>query len=451
MTQSADSNSLAIDPERDITYSPDNIDAYAEHLGEVNTVKEVIANTDIVNQQGIVLLKKGQRITRTLVERIVQHKLLRPIEDSIAISDTLDAARLQQAIETRLVAPAERKLHQEYHLREELARACAFFCSFPMLVQKLTVLSVQMPQEFDKALIVAWGSLIVSQYMKLPAEERDNIFAAGLIHDIGMLHIARDITSKEGNLTPAEWRAIKSHVIIGQKIMEQNKGLPASIGRAILEHHEVCDGTGYPGGLFQQDLGVPGQIIGMLDAVFAIAYHKLAPKNLGTRPLIPILQINSYTYLGSVCNAVLRLLRIYEHADAQVVGGNALQESLSGKARTLADYFGRLEAITNLLRNHSGKRQVRAAMTILEHLNVLLRSSGILEPDYCEELEKRATTASTDVDVEDFVVMLQEFQWQLVKLTRTLHGIAEHEKILPTEECRALQQALSGLPSISAR
>jgi HD-GYP domain-containing protein (c-di-GMP phosphodiesterase class II) len=450
MTQNPESGQIAIDPQRDITYSPDNIDAYAEHLSDVNTVKEVVANADIVSQQGIVLLKKGQRITKALVERIVQHKLLRPIEDSVAISDTIDAAKLQGIIESKLGGPAEKKLHQEYNLREELVRSCAFFCRFPILTQKLTVLSLQMPQEFDKALIVAWGSLIVSQYMKLPADERDNVFVAGLMHDIGMLHIAREITGKEGNLTPAEWRAIKSHVIIGQKIMEQNRNLPASIGKAIVEHHEVCDGTGYPSGLFQQDLGVPGQIIGMLDAVFAIAFHKLAPKNLGTRPLIPILQINSYTYLGNVCNAVLRLLRNYEHANAPVIG-KALQESLAAKAKFLADYHERMATITALLTNHSGKRQVRAAMTILEHLNVLLRSSGILNPGYCEELEKRATASPTDIDVEDLVVMLQEFQWQLVKLTRTLHGIAEQEKVLPAEECRALQQALKGLPAISAR
>jgi len=449
MPQSAEPDKIAIDPRRDITYSPDNIDAYAEHLSDVNTVKDVVASSDIVSQQGIVLLKKGQRITRALVERIVQHKLLRPIEDSVAISDTINAAKLQQTIEAKLASPAELKLYKEYGLREELARSCAFFGSFPILAQKITVLSLQMPQEFDKALVVAWGSLIVSQYMRLPAEERDNIFVAALMHDIGMLHIARDITGKEGNLTPAEWRAIKSHVIIGQKIMEQNRGLPASIGRAIVEHHEVCDGTGYPGGLFQQDLGVPGQIIGMLDAVFAIAFHKLAPKNLGTRPLIPIFQINSYTYLGSVCNAVLRLLRNYEHVDMPI--GKPQLESLVTKARFLADYHERLATLTALLVNHSGKRQVRAAMTILDHLNVLLRSSGILDPDYCEELEKRATTTPTDVDVEDFVVMLQEFQWQLVKLTRTLHAIAEHEKLLPAEDCRALQQALKALPQISAR
>jgi len=352
-------------------------------------------------------------------------------------------------IKTKLAGPAELKLYKEYNLQEELARSCAFFCGFPILAQKLTVLSLQMPQEFEKALIVAWGSLIVGQYMRLPADERDNVFVAALMHDIGMLHISRDITGKDGSLTPAEWRAIKSHVIIGQKIMEQNRGLPASIGRAIFEHHEVCDGTGYPGGMFQQDLGVHGQIIGMLDAIFAIAFHKLAPKNLGTRPLIPIFQINSYTYLGSVCNAVLRLLRNYEHTASPT--GRPPQESLINKARFLADYHERLTAITALLINHSGKRQVRAAMTILEHLNVLLRSSGILDMGYCEELEKRASTAATEIDVEDFVVMLQEFQWQLVKLTRTLHGITDHDKLLPAEECRALLQALKGLPPISAR
>lgn len=451
MTQRADSGSVAIDPQRDITYSPDNIDAYAEHLSDVNTVKEVVANADIVSQQGIVLLKKGQRITKALVERIVQHKLMRPIEDSVAISDTIDATKLQQTIESKLAGPAERKLYDEYALREELARSCAFFCRFPMLAQKLTVLSLQMPQEFDKALIVAWGSLIVSQYMRMAAEERDIVFVAALMHDIGMLHISREITGKEGNLTPAEWRAIKSHVIIGQKIMEQNSGLPAGVGRAIVEHHEVCDGTGYPSGLFQQDLAIAGQIIGMLDAVFAIAFHKLAPKNLGTRPLIPILQINAYTYLGSVCNAVLRLLRNYEHIDVPVVSGKSLQNGLVTNARFLADYHQRLATITALLINHSGKRQVRAAMTILDHLNVLLRSSGILDMSYCEELEKRAASAPTDIDVEDFIVMLQEFQWQLVKLTRTLHTIADAEKLLPAEECRALQQALKGLPPISAR
>jgi len=451
MTSSAEHDHVSIDPQRDITYTPESVDAYAEHLSDVNKVKEVVVSADILNQQGIVLLKKGQRITKDLVDRIVQHKLLRPIEDSVAISDSLNSQKLIQLIETKLSGKAEQEMQRRFALHAELERCCAFFFRFPILVQKLTVMSVQMPQEFDKALVVAWGSLVVSQHMKLPADDRANIFAAALMHDIGMLHISRDITDKTGNLTPAEWRAIKSHVIIGKKIIEQNRGLPPIIGRAIVEHHEMCDGTGYPSGLFHQELCVEGQIVAMLDAVFAISLHKLAPKNLGTRPLIPIFQINAFVYLGTVANAVIRLLREYDHAAVPVVDHTTINSGLLVKSRFLADYHDKLATITKLLVNHAGKRQVRAAFTMLDHLNTLLRSSGILDPDYVAELEKRAQSNPSELDVEDFYVMLQELQWQLVKLTRTLHAIVEHDKALPPEDCRAIVQALNGLPEISAR
>jgi HD-GYP domain-containing protein (c-di-GMP phosphodiesterase class II) len=451
MNISVEHDFVSIDPQQDITYSPDNVDAYAEHLSDVNKIKEVVASEDILNQQGIVLLKKGQRITKDLVDRIVQHKLMRPIEDNVAISDSLNATKLIEILESKHVSKAQQAQHKRFSVREELERCCAHFFKHTILVQKLTVMSVQMPSEFDKAIVVAWAALIVSTYMKLSAETRSNVFIAALMHDIGMLHISREITQKAGNLTPTEWRAIKSHVIIGKKIMEQSRGVPAIVSRAIAEHHESSDGTGYPAGLFNQELCIEGQIVAMLDAVYAINAHKLAPKGLGTRALIPIFQINAFAYHGNVANAVIYLLRDYEHDAAPAVEKDAITAGLSAKSKFLAGYHDKLSTITKLLVNHTSKRQVRAAFTMLDHLNTLLRTSGILDAVYISELEQRTKAGPLDLDVEDFLVMLQELQWQLVKLTRNLHAIVEHDKAIPQEDCRAIQQALLGLPEISAR
>lgn len=447
------SSPVATTPPDEARYDPLAVGAYAEHLSDINKTNQVVAGQDIFNSQGMLLIKKGQPISEEMVQRIVQFKLMRPLETSIEIENSLTAAKLLAAIEQSLLDQSTRDVFQT--VREEIADCCRFVFQYPLLGQKLTVLALQMPQEYAKALTVAWTCFTIGKRMRLPKEECAHLFIAGLMHDIGMLHIPREIVAKEGGLTPQEWRAIKSHTIIGQKILQQVEGLPAAIATAVLEHHEMSDGTGYPVGKFGAELSLAGQIVGILDSVFAIYFNKLAPRQLGTRFVAPILQINSSSYRADVYSIVIKSLREHAHPEVPLVPADAVDAFLANMAAdadVLKNYHAQIAAaMDGLAASGSQKRIVRAAQTLSEQLQILLRRSGIVDGHYFSDLAQslNAESRQLQTDLQEAYLMLQELRFLLVKLTRIGFSITEDDTALKPEQRQLLQRQLQELPSLS--
>lgn len=441
----------------DSHYDPLQADAYAKHLAEVNKSNKVVAATDILNTQGMLLVKKGQPLSAEAVARIVQFKLLRPLEASIEITDALTAEKLVTLFEESLLDDHTKAMYAA-SVAPEVVEFCLAFFQYPLLAQKLTVLWLQMPKEFHKSITVAWTSLASAQQMRLTKEERLQLFLAALVHDIGMLHIPSEITSQAGSLTPEQWRAVTSHTVIGQKILEQVKGLPPGVVKAVFEHHEMADGTGYPTGKFGADISVISQLIGLFDSIFAIFFNKLMPKKLSMRFIVPILQINSSSYRPDVFNAVIAGLREYKHAVVPMVQREqceAFVAGLAAEAEILDSYRTGVFAIADMMISAgvNKHRLVRAAQTLSQQLGILLRSSGILDSSYFVSLlqELKNATPESESDLEETYLMLQELRFQFLKLTRICLAITENEKIFAVEQRATFVQALSSLPPLDSR
>lgn len=87
---------------------------------------------------------------------------------------------------------------------------------------------------------------------------------AALLHDIGKLHISRQILNKPGELDLNERAWIHAHPLIGAKLAKL-AGSKAEVVEAILCHHERLDGSGYPNRLGGSELSCISQIIGVAD------------------------------------------------------------------------------------------------------------------------------------------------------------------------------------------
>jgi HD-GYP domain-containing protein (c-di-GMP phosphodiesterase class II) len=72
---------------------------------------------------------------------------------------------------------------------------------------------------------------------------------AALFHDVGKVEIPRKILNKPGKFTPQEWEVMKSHPVVGARMLVTKRGLEPGTLRAVqvaLEHHIRYDGSGYP-------------------------------------------------------------------------------------------------------------------------------------------------------------------------------------------------------------
>ncbi|MBP3338284.1 MAG: response regulator [Lachnospiraceae bacterium] len=120
----------------------------------------------------------------------------------------------------------------------------------------------------------------VAEYAKMIAsklgkskEEQEQIYRAGLLHDIGKIRIPAEIINKPGKLTDEEYNIIKIHPVTGYHIL---KGISDDneIAVAAKYHHERYDGNGYPNGLEGEMIPEIARILGVADAYDAMASNR---------------------------------------------------------------------------------------------------------------------------------------------------------------------------------
>ena len=112
-------------------------------------------------------------------------------------------------------------------------------------------------------------------------QECEEIYYAGLLHDVGKIGVPEAIITKEGRLTDEEFEMIKKHPAFGADILKDISEYPyLSIGAR--HHHERYDGKGYPDKLVGTDIPDIARIIAVADSYDAMtskrSYRKTIPQ-----------------------------------------------------------------------------------------------------------------------------------------------------------------------------
>jgi putative nucleotidyltransferase with HDIG domain len=117
-------------------------------------------------------------------------------------------------------------------------------------------------------------SLAVARDLKLDATQQRNVEFGALLHDIGKIHIPKEIINKPGKLDEAEWKLIRQHTIDGERMLQQVGGLLASVGQIVRASHERYDGDGYPDGLAGEAIPIEARIVSTCDAFSAMTTNR---------------------------------------------------------------------------------------------------------------------------------------------------------------------------------
>ena len=107
------------------------------------------------------------------------------------------------------------------------------------------IIDQRSPFTFRHSTDIAELARIATACLGYDEETRDKMYIAGLLHDVGKLHVSPDILHKPGPLTPEERFEINKHTYFTRKILEQIRGFEEIVDYAA-NHHEKLDGTGYP-------------------------------------------------------------------------------------------------------------------------------------------------------------------------------------------------------------
>jgi two-component system cell cycle response regulator len=107
----------------------------------------------------------------------------------------------------------------------------------------------------------------------LEAEELDIVARAGELHDIGKVAVPDDIIHKPGALDDVEWRIMRQHTLVGERILAAAPALKA-VARLVRLSHEHWDGAGYPDRLAGEEIPVGARIIAVCDTYDAITSER---------------------------------------------------------------------------------------------------------------------------------------------------------------------------------
>jgi len=123
-----------------------------------------------------------------------------------------------------------------------------------------------------------WAAKIALQ-VGLSEAEIEDIKLAGIIHDVGKIHVPDPLLVKPTLLTAQEYEIVKSHAAWGAKIVEPLK--VTAIERIVRHHHEAFDGQGYPDNLKGDQIPLGARIMTVADAfqamISARPYRKARP------------------------------------------------------------------------------------------------------------------------------------------------------------------------------
>ncbi|MCC6792626.1 MAG: response regulator [Thermomicrobiales bacterium] len=112
---------------------------------------------------------------------------------------------------------------------------------------------------------VATSAVTLAQALQLPEDVIRRVQLAANLHDVGKIGVAEAILHKPGPLTPAEWRQIEQHPLIGANILEPLE-LDSTITLGVKHHHERFDGTGYPCRLCGTGIPLASRVLQVADA-----------------------------------------------------------------------------------------------------------------------------------------------------------------------------------------
>ncbi|MCR5278301.1 MAG: HD domain-containing protein [Lachnospiraceae bacterium] len=145
---------------------------------------------------------------------------------------------------------------------------------------------------------------VFATWLGLPLKDQFTLIECGFLYDIGKFLLAPELVSKPDKLTDSEFERVKAHTIYGYHLIK-NHGLDENVLKCTLQHHEMCNGTGYPKILKEDDINFYAKIISIVDAYCAMTSARSYRKTLIPLQVVANFEATSDRYSPALLKSIL--------------------------------------------------------------------------------------------------------------------------------------------------
>lgn len=280
---------------------------YVNHLRKASSEHEIKAHEDVYSETGLKLISKNVTISGELYDKLMQHKLLKPLDLSISVGGSLTPDVLQQDFDQLLQSDPLMHAILEFSREEKKLSAILKNIKFPdSIAGKLTVMRSSDPDLYRHSLSTALLAAYAGMACRMDDKEATILATAGLLHDIGMLHIDPDIPSMTKRLDLSLIKQISAHPIIAFMILQNFEEFKPFVTAAVVEHHEHIDGTGYPHQLDDEKQSRFGKVMAIIEVISSL-YTKTGSLRLALAVLRTRMEHYDRESLADIVYALLPL------------------------------------------------------------------------------------------------------------------------------------------------
>ena len=245
---------------------------YLDKVMDLSETMDVQANEDIFDARGNKLLAKGARVSRALQEKLIVHKLTKPLEACITVDGGVDSQRVT-ATAQRLLNLDGPLAHIVKHSGSSGASPIALLANLKFgsaMSMMLTIADKDHGKALDHAVTVSLLAIAIGRKAGMSELDQRVAGMAGLLHDVGELYIDPAYLTPGKRLLPHEWAHLVIHPHTGQMLISELDKFPPAVGRAVSEHHERFDGGGYPRRSSGAAISATGQLVAIAEMISGV-------------------------------------------------------------------------------------------------------------------------------------------------------------------------------------
>lgn len=318
-------------------------------------IYSIIASQDIVDIRGLKLWAKGQPVSAALQQRLLDRKLLRPLEACLAVEDGVTLFSLHADLQTQLDGDSS------------LARALRPWA--PVLLQHVKLLPLHSVAQLLLTTALATRPDTLPHAVAAMAlagalacgrsglVDTRLAMLGGLLHDLGEVYIQPRYLDFAGTLDLVGHKHLVVHPRLAQMMLSSITDYPEALCRAIGEHHERHDGSGYPARLVDPNCSELGRLLAVVEVTAGILRGGHAPLTRASFALRVVPGEFDPQWASLVCN----LARAVNEAVPDEPAA-----SIAMEATPLAAIEQRIEQGQQLLATLKAQGRVGAILEIVE-------------------------------------------------------------------------------------